>query len=601
MQHLESSKNWNLIKATLGLAIVFLLLGPPQRSLAINGAIIVKHNITFLTDGSFVDSDIDPSNPEAPGDDGDVISTDGTPGVISIGNGNIYGTVVTGPGGTVSVGPDGGIGTHAWLSTNSGVEPGYVSDTGNFGFPTVTLPYTNGPGLPSGGTYVVKVGTNILSVTNSSAPPPLPATNQVLVCITNTYYLTNSSYPGPMPGLVTNFLLTVASSNAILVTNCSSTEVKAGPNPPPPEDCCPGTAPSQIHGEWFYYPITGILTNVTYTFSTNSIFIWEQTNYNYQILQAPLYATNYYDHIVCGNYCAATLTGVTLVTCPSILVLTNGLDLTGTNSLTILPGESLSLYVDGGNVTIAGNGITNSSGVDAFLQISCTPGVSSLFLNATAPLSALIVAPDTDIRINGSGSVPVEYSGVIMANSLVANGVLHLHGDGSLALRTAPVITANVSPRSLLLQTNVTAVVGWQVTFDSHNPYAGTSFQWFFNGTNLIANATNYYLSLSNLTTDMAGEYTLQVSSPGQFMVSNPAQLTVVTTPAATLDSFSLSASNQFQFNVNGLPGYNYSVEGSTNLTIWTPLLTNLCPFTFTDTNQLGPQYFYRAVYLPTP
>jgi hypothetical protein len=41
-------------------------------------------------------------------------------------------------------------------------------------------------------------------------------------------------------------------------------------------------------------------------------------------------------------------------------------------------------------------------------------------------------------------------------------------------------------------------------------------------------------------------------------------------------------------------------VSASTNLRDWTPLQTNVSPFTFTDTNASGfADRFYRAQYLP--
>lgn len=589
MQHLVPSKNWYLIKAILSLAIAFLLLGTPQTFPAIYTSIIAKHDITLTADGSFVDSYSGSYNPGSPGDNGNIYSADGSAGAISIGNGDIYGFVTTGPGGTVYMGPEAGIGTHSWLSTNSGVEPGYIENFGVTGFPTVDLPYTNGPDLPPGGSVATPtVITNVFSVTNSPFAPPAPGPYQTIICDTNLY-ITTSNVIDISTNQVVNLI-----SNVVC-----GTQTFLGSTLPP--NCCSFLA---VGHKYEYTLIVGTnviyVTNIDYTYSTNVVYLWG-TNYDYSIYTANL-QTNYYDHVLCGNYCAATLSGATVVTCPSTLVLTNGLNQMGTDSITILAGASLSLYVDGGDVTIQAGGIINFTGVDTNLQTYCTPAVSSLSLDTTTPLSGEIIAPDTDISINGSGSAPVEFFGNIMANSLTANGVLHFHGDEAVRLPTAPIVFGGVAspPALLTAQTNIIAVVGWQVELSAVPAYSGMNLQWFLNGTNLIANATNFSLSLSNVTTDMTGQYTLQESAPGLLLVSQPAWLTVLTTPAATLDSFSISASNQFQFNVSGVPGYRYDVEGSSNLTDWTPLEFVLCPgpFTFTDTNQLGPQYFYRAKYL---
>jgi hypothetical protein len=70
--------------------------------------------------------------------------------------------------------------------------------------------------------------------------------------------------------------------------------------------------------------------------------------------------------------------------------------------------------------------------------------------------------------------------------------------------------------------------------------------------------------------------------------------------PAMTLNTFSLSASNGVQFQVAGVPGFNYAVQTSTNLIDWVPLLTNSSPFIFTDANATNsPQQFYRTLYVP--
>ena len=44
-----------------------------------------------------------------------------------------------------------------------------------------------------------------------------------------------------------------------------------------------------------------------------------------------------------------------------------------------------------------------------------------------------------------------------------------------------------------------------------------------------------------------------------------------------------------------GISGYNFILLGSTNLVNWTPLGTNISPFSFSETNA-APQRFYRAI-----
>jgi hypothetical protein len=76
--------------------------------------------------------------------------------------------------------------------------------------------------------------------------------------------------------------------------------------------------------------------------------------------------------------------------------------------------------------------------------------------------------------------------------------------------------------------------------------------------------------------------------------------LSVYASFAPTLSEAGQLANGQFQFSVTGVPGYNYAVWGSTNLSDWTPLQTNVSPFTFIDTNaDAFSSRFYRAWYLP--
>lgn len=68
--------------------------------------------------------------------------------------------------------------------------------------------------------------------------------------------------------------------------------------------------------------------------------------------------------------------------------------------------------------------------------------------------------------------------------------------------------------------------------------------------------------------------------------------------PMATL-ALQVRLIGQFSFTVTGENGQQYVVETSTNLTQWTPVITNTAPFTYVgnNLNQLS-QQFYRAVLL---
>ena len=74
-------------------------------------------------------------------------------GAVSIGsNGKVFGRVSTGPGGTVTLGPNGVIGDVAWNNDKKGIQPGWTDSTMNVAFPS------NAP--PTGGPFSAPVATN---------------------------------------------------------------------------------------------------------------------------------------------------------------------------------------------------------------------------------------------------------------------------------------------------------------------------------------------------------------------------------------------------------------------------------------------------------
>ena len=56
----------------------------------------------------------------------------------------------------------------------------------------------------------------------------------------------------------------------------------------------------------------------------------------------------------------------------------------------------------------------------------------------------------------------------------------------------------------------------------------------------------------------------------------------------------------QASVSLTATPGFNYAIQGSTNLTDWISLQTNTAPFIYLDTNasNFGMRY-YRGLYLP--
>jgi len=107
-------------------------------------------------------------------------------------------------------------------------------------------------------------------------------------------------------------------------------------------------------------------------------------------------------------------------------------------------------------------------------------------------------------------------------------------------------------------------------------------------------------LTLTDVDLSDAGSYFVTIITPYGNVISSNAVLSVYSTAAATLNSCSFSCVNGFEFQVAGVPGFNYAVQESTNLIDWVSLITNTSPFIFTDANATNSsQQFYRTLYVP--
>lgn len=96
-------------------------------------------------------------------DNGHIASNDGILDALNLGNADVFGKVTTAVGGSVTTGPNGGVGSFAWRGAgNNGVEPGWVRD--DFNLPLLVVKPPDGPLLnPSGGTVNGKVYDYILT------------------------------------------------------------------------------------------------------------------------------------------------------------------------------------------------------------------------------------------------------------------------------------------------------------------------------------------------------------------------------------------------------------------------------------------------------
>jgi hypothetical protein len=211
-----------------------------------------------------------------------------------------------------------------------------------------------------------------------------------------------------------------------------------------------------------------------------------------------------------------------------------------------------------------------------------TPAIRYTSPNTNGTLTFTPVANAT-----GTGTITVTVNDGGTSNNIVTQ---------TFTVTVLPPGTSMPSLTSPL--TNKVVMAGKTASFSvAATGTAPLKYQWKFNGANLTL-ATNAALTLSGITTNQAGTYTVAVSNIAG-STNSTAMLTVCATAAATLAS-TAHAKGQYALIVTGVPGYNYVVQASTNLVNWVPVQTNTAPFTFVDTNASQfSRRFYRSVYAP--
>jgi hypothetical protein len=362
------------------------------------GALVAKHKIDLKGNGVLTDSfdsgslwksyfgqyDSDPTLCPH-GDRGDVASNDGVVSTISVQNANIYGHASTGHGGTVTIGGGGGVGSHAWQATHAGsYESGWVLDTANFTFPKTDLPYSSGLDLGVPQTIVTLTYEYGKTITNSTVYPN----------------------PAPWSGVTQHYLTTSVTSSS---------------------EPAPGT----------------YVGSVTIKYAGGSgnekTYIYDQiigTNYTYAVYHTnSIYTTNTYDHVITTGdyYTTDDMHGSIIVMGDARLVLPNGLSMSGNDQITIAPGGSLKMFVDGASCTVGGKGILNQAGYAEDFILQCTDNVKTFTFNGNGEFIGALVAPEADMTMNGGGKSNNDFIGAVMMNSIGMNGHFSFHYDEALS------------------------------------------------------------------------------------------------------------------------------------------------------------------------
>lgn len=422
-------------------------------------------------------------DPTRAGSNGDVASNATIMNSVDIGNANIYGRVATGPGGTVALGSNGGVGSHAWQTANPGtMQPEWVTHDSNFTFPDTTIPYTSGLAPQSGNV----VETILVMTTNSTTSGTFPGSTTPGLQTNVTATATSATYPNPQPYWVTTNISIITSptypspepSSPVRTNFISTVTSTTYPNPAPPgvitntltanSRTLPSPIPSTIVTNWVWekevkkQPEPGTYigeveqNGSTYTYKAITGYTWTYLSYTYNkysytytsltytypttytytynvITTSTIYQTNFYDNILySGKYYMETLSGKTIVLGQAELVSANGINMSGNDVLKIKTGGSLTNWVGGTSVAIGGNGVVNETGLAKNYVCFCAPSVTDVAIGGNGEFTGVFIAPYGDIDMNGGGRARFDFIGSVMVNSVRLNGTFQFHYDEAL-------------------------------------------------------------------------------------------------------------------------------------------------------------------------
>jgi hypothetical protein len=281
-----------------------------------------------------------------------------------------------------------------------------------------------------------------------------------------------------------------------------------------------------------------------------------------------------------------------------VFLLTNGISMKSGDNLTVNVTNNANVEIFTGGTFDTGNGsVNNAYQFSPLLKIYGFNTCNSIVFPANAACVAWIYAPEADVTFNGGGSNTFDIAGAFVVHSIILKARFNFHFDQIFAtnIPTPPFLLGRTRPTNEIVQIGSNASFTNYATGDSPLFY-----QWFQSQTNPVAADTNLnVLSLTNVQFSDAGSYSVIVTNLYGSVTSAPASLIVYSNATPTLTIDSASTNGQFQFDILGVAGLNYSVQASSNLIDWVPLTTNVSPFTFIDTNSTAfPQRFYRSVFM---
>lgn len=405
-------------------------------------------------------------------DNGDVAVNGDFENSLNVGNANIYGAVAVGPGGEISIGPNGKVGDAAWMadSTKTGIQPGRSRDDMNVSFPDVS--YTGTPN--SNPDLNVYVTNNVITASNTITTSVSYPTGSGTV-YTNTTPQVTTSYPTPgtyIGSVITNLaeVTTVTFPSAgtyigTVATNTTSTTTtgfpSAGTYVGTPVTNIIWTTSSTYPTDPYGSVITNYIGNSgkvrNYSFQQITGYTFEKiTGYTYNKIDGytvahitgynlvqSVYFTNqvteFYNYVFSnGTYECSTLSGKVLVCGDATVHVTGDIDMSGSSDIIqINPDAKLKLYMEGSTFKLTGNSVVNASGKAENFWYFGLPSNTDVHFGGNAAFTGVIYAPEADLHLGGGGNDTWDFIGATVTKTVQMNGHFRFHYDEALA-RTGP-------------------------------------------------------------------------------------------------------------------------------------------------------------------
>jgi hypothetical protein len=245
------------------------------------------------------------------------------------------------------------------------------------------------------------------------------------------------------------------------------------------------------------------------------------------------------------------------------------------------------LAAQSNHVSLPDLGTQSAVTVECWANLNGTPGGADIGLVSSDPWSAGI----THFKVNSSFQVK---AGTYNSGSVLSPANLVVSGDWFHAAYSV----TDAGTNGLKLYVNG-ALIG-SAAGATNNNLTDVNLAREYNGRYLNGRLDEVRISSVARSSNWLWATWLNVASNAAF--SSYSTVQVLPSPLPQIDSVEFTG-GQLQFQVSGPPGWNYTVQASTNLLAWTNVFTtnmSTLPFSWTNTEmQMPGQQFYRVLVFP--